>query len=139
MVQSENRSGRTRCDVRLYFRLVVDWMVRTISATGYTSLKLEYLHFANNLLILSSTYQHTQVKTTRLKNILHKQDLESIRRKAKVYKCNARIQFDNQIVVAEVYLLQATFNKQGLLIRPRKQDLYGKDNIHEAKKDMVLE
>jgi hypothetical protein len=107
------------------FLLVVDWIMRRTTEGSNTGIrwkfmsKLEDLDFADDIALLSSTYQHMQLKATRLNENAAKTGLKINKKKTEVLrinsKCNSRVQIGDQQLneVNKYTYLGATVNERG--------------------------
>ena len=107
------------------FLIVVDWIMRRSTEGNNTGIrwkftsKLEDLDFADDIALVSSSFQHMQTKATKLSHFASKTGLKINKKKTEVLrinsKCNNRIQIDNhQLNEVDKYTyLGANVSKQG--------------------------
>ena len=86
------------------FLIVIDWIMKNVTERNNTGIrwkfmeKLEDLDFADDIALLSSNFQHMQIKVTKLNNFARKTGLKINSKKTEVLRINSKS--NNNITIA---------------------------------------
>ena len=117
---SKVKTGVKQGDVMsgFIFLLVVDWIMRRTTENRNPGIRWKFMSkledsFADDIVLLSSTQQHAQVKATRLNEYAAQTWLRTNKKKTEVLrinsKCITRIQIDDQHLKGDYMLLLSNF------------------------------